>query len=59
MENLRNKTYTTSSGKPVSQTRQLSNGAKPTKAWTSKNKTTEYTTGGMTPGPLGGKNARK
>lgn len=59
MNNLRDMTVTTSSGKPVSQTKQLSNGAKPTKAWTSKNVTKEYTTGGMSHGPLGGKNARK
>ena len=57
MENLR--TSGVPSGKPVDQTRQLKNGAKPTKAWTSKNSLKEYTTGGMSYGPLGGKNARK
>jgi len=57
--NLRNASFSTSSGKDVKQTKQLANGARPTKAWQSKNKTTEYTTGGMSPGPLGGKNHRK
>lgn len=59
MENLRTSTYSTSSGKDVSQTKQLSNGAKSVKAGSEKNSTKEYTTGGMNYGPLGGKNARK
>lgn len=56
---LRDQTFSTSSGKPVSQTKQLSNGARPTKGWTADNVTKEYKTGSTNMGPLGGKNARK
>jgi len=59
MSGLRDATYSTSSGKDVKQTKMLSNGARPTKAWKEKNSTTEYKTGGFDHGPLGGKNARK
>jgi hypothetical protein len=56
--NLRNATFSTSSGKDVKSTKQLSNGARPTAAWKSKNKTVEHTTGSTKMGPLGGRNAR-
>ena len=56
---LRDATFSTSSGKEVSQTKQLSNGARPTKGWDVTNSTKEYKTGSTAYGPLGGKNARK
>jgi len=58
--NLRDATFTESSGKNVKSTKQLSNGAKLTKAFTAKNSTKEYDNGGkVSPGPLGGRNTMK
>jgi hypothetical protein len=55
--NLRNATYSTSSGKHVSKTGQLKNGAKLTAAEQVTNKTKEYRTGSTNMGPLGAKNS--
>lgn len=58
--NLRNMSVSESTGKDVAQTGQLKNGARPTKAFTAKNKTEEYVSGsGAGNGPWGGKNAMK
>ena len=59
LSGLRDQTFSTSSGKNVSQTKQLSNGARPTKGWNAENMTKEYKTGSTSMGPLGGKNHRK
>ncbi len=58
--NLRDATFSTSSGKPVRSTSQLSNGARRTKAENATNSTTEYKIpGGAGSGPYGGKNSMK
>jgi hypothetical protein len=51
-EGVRNKTYTTGTGKPVHETQQLDGEAKDSLSGT--NVTKEYTTGEATKGKLGG-----
>jgi hypothetical protein len=56
-DNIRNKTITTETGKDVKSTQQLSGSAKETKAWNSKNETTQHLTGAQNLGG-GGKGGR-
>ncbi len=58
---LRDYDPSTSSGKDVKDTDQISGQAKPTAAWKSKNSTTQYTTSGAgnSSGPLGGMSENK
>lgn len=53
-KNIRKMTITTETGKDVKTTSMLSGEAKPTKSWKETNETSQYSTGSVSKGALGG-----